>query len=180
MVHDLYAAGVDAKFVDDAAVLLTPGKCAVVADITEEWETPIDTRMEALGGTVIRTPKQAVQQDQIAREAAALEQEIEELRAEYTTARADRKAKLKAKIEKLETDLQSKVEEARQTSEQRKQETAAKIQALKEKAEKVQGAIKATLEARVTRIQKDFEASQAKVKHLVADQLKAAAARLEK
>src|SRR5579883_751592 len=27
MVHDLYTAGVDAEFVDDAAAMLTPGKC---------------------------------------------------------------------------------------------------------------------------------------------------------
>ena len=31
---------------------LTPGRVAVVGDIDEEWVTPLDTRMEALGGIV--------------------------------------------------------------------------------------------------------------------------------
>ena len=61
-----------------------------------------------------------------------------------------------------------------------KQEADAKIQALTKKAEKTQGEIKATLDARVRRIREDYEASQAKVKHLLAEQLKAAAATLEK
>lgn len=178
MVRDLFVAGVDGTFVDDVAAILTPGKCAVVTDVSEEWETPVDTKMEALGATVIRTPKQAVEQDQRAREAAALREEIDQLRAEYAKARADRKAKLKARIDKLDADLQRKLDEAGQRSSQIKQETEAKIQALKKKVEKTQGEIKGTLDARVTRIQQDYEASQAKVKHLLAEQLKATAARL--
>lgn len=180
MVRDLFAAGVNAEFVDDAAAMLTPGKCAVIADISEEWETPVDTKMEALGASVIRTARVAVEQDQSAREAAALREEIDQLKVEYAEARADRKAKLKARIEKLQGDLQRKVDEATQRSAQMQQETEAKIHALKKKAEKTQGKMKATLDARVTRIQKNYEASQAKFKHLLAEQLKATAATLER
>jgi len=180
MVRDLFAAGVNAEFVDDTAATLTPGKCAVLADISEEWETPVDTRIEALGGIVFRTSKQVVEQDQRAREAAALREEIDQLKAEYAETRADRKAKIRARIDKLEADLQRKIDEVKQRSAQMKQETEAKVQALKKKAEKTQGEIKATLDARITRIQRDYEASQAKVEHLLAQQLKAAAARLER
>jgi uncharacterized membrane protein len=180
MVRDLFAAGVGAEFVDDTAAIFTPGKCAVVADVSEEWETPVDTKMEALGATVMRTPKQAVEQDQRAREAAALREEIDQLRSEYAKARADRKAKLKARTDKLEADLQRKLDEITRRSAQMKQETEAKIQALKKKAETTHGEIKATLDARVTRIQQDYEASQVKIKHLLAEQLKAAAGRLER
>jgi uncharacterized membrane protein len=180
MVRDLYAAGVGAEFVDDAAAMLIPGKCAVVANVSEEWETPVDNKIEALGGIVIRAPKQTVEQDQRAREAAGLREEINQLKMEYAKAHADRKAKLKARIDKLEATLQSKVDEAKQRSEHMKQEAEAKIQALKKKAQNTQGEIKATLDARVTRIQQDYEASQARVKHLFAEQLKAAAARLSK
>ena len=180
MMRDLFAAGIDAQFVDDAGALLTPGKCAVVAEVSEEWETPVDTKMETLGGAVVRTPKQVVEQDQRAREVAALHEEISQLKAEYAQVRADRRAKLKAKIDKLEADLERKVDEAEQRSEQMEQETQAKLQALKMKAEKTQGEIRATLDARVKRIQQDYEASQAEIKHLLANKLKATAARLEK
>ena len=33
---------------------LQPGKFAVVAEIQEDWTTPVDTRMEAIGGKVFR------------------------------------------------------------------------------------------------------------------------------
>jgi len=180
MVRDLFVAGVDAEFVDDAAAILTSGKCAVVADVSEEWETPVDTKMETLGATVIRTPKQAVEQDQRAREAAALREEIDQLRAEYANARADRKAKLKARIDKLEADLQRKLDEAKQRSAQMKQETEAKVHALHKKAEKAHGDIKATLDARAKHIREEYEQSLLKQKHLLAGHLRAAAASLEK
>jgi uncharacterized membrane protein len=180
VVRDLFAAGVDAEFVDDASLMLIPGKCALIADVSEEWETPLDTKMEALGAVVIRTPKQFVEQDQRAEVLAVLREELQQLRAESARARADRKAKLEARTDKLEADLQRKLDEAQYRSLQMKQETEAKIQALKKKAEKTQGEIKATLDERVTRIQQGFEASQTKVKLLLAEQLKAAATRLER
>lgn len=93
MVRDLFAAGVNAEFVDDTAAMLTFGKCALIAEVSEEWEPPVDTKMEALSATVIRAPKQAVEQDQRAREAAALREDIDQLKTEHVKARADRKAK---------------------------------------------------------------------------------------
>ncbi|HXJ43629.1 MAG TPA: DUF1269 domain-containing protein [Bryobacteraceae bacterium] len=180
MVRDLFAAGVDAEFVDDTAAILTAGKCAVVADVSEEWETPVDTKMEALGATVIRTPRQAVEQDQRAREAAALREEIDQLKAEYARAKADRKARIQARIDQLNARLQARLDQARQRSEQIKSETEAKVQALQKKAAKAQGDIKATLDARAKHIREEYEQSVAKEKHLLAGQLKAAAAKLEK
>ena len=178
-IGDLHVAGVDGEYLDDVSAALTPGKCAVIADVSEEWVTPVDTRMEALGGAVYRTAKKTVEEDERARDVAALRAEIAQLKAEYAQARADRRAKLKARIDKLETKLQAKLDQAKQRSEQIKSETEAKIQALQQKAAKAQGDIKATLDARVKRIRGEYEESQAKLKHLLAGQLKAAAAKLE-
>lgn len=33
---------------------LAPGKCAVIAESSEEWLTPLDTRMEELGAKIVR------------------------------------------------------------------------------------------------------------------------------
>jgi uncharacterized membrane protein len=41
-------------YVEEVSTSLTPGKVAVVAEIEEGWTTPVDSRMAALGGTVIR------------------------------------------------------------------------------------------------------------------------------
>jgi uncharacterized membrane protein len=58
VLSDIYNAGVSAgvgvDFVDTVSEKLTPGKTAVIAEVAEEWVTPLDTRMETIGGDVIR------------------------------------------------------------------------------------------------------------------------------
>ena len=53
-LSDVGDARVGEDYVEEVSRSLTPGKVAVVAEIEEGWTTPVDTRMEALGGTVIR------------------------------------------------------------------------------------------------------------------------------
>jgi uncharacterized membrane protein len=96
MFGDVFVAGVDSDFLDELSTVLTPGKYALVADISEEWVTPVDTRMEALNGVVFRTTRKAFEQDQRARETAALRAEIEQLKAEGARAKAEQKVKLQA------------------------------------------------------------------------------------
>ena len=179
-IGDLHAAGVDAEFVDEVAATLSPGKCAVIADVSEEWVTPVDTRMEALGGTVFRKARKNVEDDERARDVAELRADIDQLKAELAHAHGERKAKLQARIDKLNAELEAELDQARQRAEQIKSETEAKVKALQNKAEKTQGAIKATFEARVKWIRDDYDQSQAKLKHMLAGHLKEAAARLEK
>ena len=179
-IGDLAVAGVDADFLDEVAATLTPGKCALIADVSEEWITPVDTRMEALGGTVFRKAKKSFVDEQWAADVAAMRTEIDQLKAEHARARGERKAKLQAKIDKLNAKLEAKLDRAKQRSEQIKSETDAKVKALQKKAEKTQGEVKATFDARVKRIRDDYEQSQKKLKHLLAGHLKDAAARLEK
>jgi uncharacterized membrane protein len=179
-IGDLHAAGVDAEFVDEVAATLSPGKCAVIADVSEEWVTPVDARMEALGGTVFRKARKNVEDDERARDVAELRADIDQLKAEVSHAHGERKAKLQARIDKLNAELQAKLDQAKQRADQIKSETEAKVKALQNKAEKTQGEIKATFDARVKRIRDDHEESQKKLKHLLAGQLKEAAARLEK
>ena len=142
-IGDFYVAGVNSNFLDDVSATLTPGKYAVVADVSEEWVTPVDSRMDAMGGVVFRAPKTTVEDDQRARDVAELKEEIAQLKAEHAQARADRKAKLQAKIDALNTKLREKLDQAKQRSEQIKAETEAKVQALQNRAAKAQGDAKA-------------------------------------
>ena len=179
-IGDLHVAGVAADFLDQVTARLVPGKCAVVADISEEWVTPINTRMEPLGGTVFRTPRKSFEDEQRARDIAALRSEIDELKSEHARARADQKAKIQARIDKLTATLQGKFDEAKLRSDQIKSEAEAKIKALQNKAEQSHAEMKGAVEARVTQIRNDYEQTESKLKHLVAEQLKQAASRLEK
>jgi uncharacterized membrane protein len=148
-VFDLDRADVSADYVDQVSKKLTPGKWAVVADITEEWETPVDTKMAGLGGTVFRANRVSVEDEKNAREQAAMKTEIAHLKEEQSKARQEDKAKLQKKIDALNAKLQAKQQQAKQRSDQRKLETEAKIHALQEKAKKSNSENKAKIEARI-------------------------------
>jgi len=165
---DLFVAGVDSDFLNDVSNVLTPGKYAIVADISEEWVTPVDTGMEGLNGVVFRTPRKSFEDAQRAGDLAELRAEIDQLKAEHARAKAERKAKLQAKIDNLNTRLQAKLQLAKQRSEQIKNETEAKVQALQKKAAKAQGDAKVAIDARVTEIRKKYEQSVERVKSMVA------------
>ncbi len=53
-VYDQVQAGTALDAADDASRALEPGTAAIVANIDEDWTTPIDTRLGALGATSIR------------------------------------------------------------------------------------------------------------------------------
>ena len=165
---DLYVAGVDADFLDEVSTILTPGKYAVVADISEEWVTPLDTRMEALNGVVFRTTRSAFEQEQSAREEAVLRADIGQMKAEHARASADRKAKIQSKIDQLNAKLQKKLDQATQRSEHMKLETEAKVDALKKKAANSQGDIKATMEKRMQEVREQYNQAVARLKSTAA------------
>lgn len=157
MIGDLYSVGVDEEFVSDVATALMPGKCAVIAEVEEEWVTPLDTRMEALGGVVYRTLKSTVQEDQWKREIAAAKAQLEQLKIEQAKAQADRKSKLQAQIDSLSKRIEAKLARAQARSQQLTREFQARVQALQQKADKEKGDAKAALEARITKLRKDYQ-----------------------
>jgi uncharacterized membrane protein len=52
--RDVLNLGIGTDFVDEVSRELRPGRSAVVAEVDEDRVTPLDTRMEALGGVVFR------------------------------------------------------------------------------------------------------------------------------
>lgn len=156
---DLSRVGVSAEFLDDVAAKLTPGKWAIVSEISEEWVTPVDTRMEALGGTVFRVSRRDVAYEQDAREVAAIKAEIAQLKAEQAKAQAENKAKLQTKIEDLDKKLDAKAEQANQRSEEWEKEANAKVKALEKRAAEKKGEAKASFEKRIAGIKEKLQKS---------------------
>jgi len=148
-ILDVDRADVNVDYVDQVRAKLTPGKWAVVADISEEWETPVDTKMAALGGIVFRANRVSVEDEKDAREEAATKAEIAHLKDEQSKARQEDKAKIQNKIDTLNAKLQAKQQKAKQRSDQRKIEAEAKLHALQEKAKKSSGENKAKIDARI-------------------------------
>ena len=156
-IGDLYPDGVNAEFLDDVSARLTPGKWAIVADISEDRITSVDARMEALGGTVFRIARKHVEHEQFARDVAAIKADIAQLKAEQAKSRADQKAKLQTKIDILNEKLGTKLEAAKLRSMEQGKEAKAKVEALEKKAAKAKGKAKARIEVRIAEIKEEYK-----------------------
>jgi uncharacterized membrane protein len=159
-VRDLVTSQVDVDFLSDVAVALIPGTYAILGDIDEEWVTPLDERMEGLGGVVFRTTKTDVRAERLARETAAWRAEIDELKAECAEARIERRAKLQARLDGLRARIEKRVEEQRARSKQVSDELLARVQALENRAEQEKGEAKRSIEARISRLREQYQRYQ--------------------
>jgi uncharacterized membrane protein len=131
---DLVNAGVGEDFIDDVSKALTRGKVAVVAEIEEDWTTPVDTRMEAIGGTVYRRALSDVTHQVHQENVAAMKADMAQLKAEHAQARADRKAKLETKINQLDSKIQAQLQTAKEQRQTAERKAQAKVEILKSKA----------------------------------------------
>jgi len=133
-LFDVDDARVGEGFLDDVSKSLTPNKVAVVAEVEEEWTTPVDTRMEALGGTVLRRALWEVEKTVDEQEGAAMEADLEQLKSEISKAHADRKAKLQKKIGELEAKIDAQQKKTIQRREAFEARQKAKKDILKKNA----------------------------------------------
>ena len=132
---DLNNVGVGYDFIDDVSKVLLPNRVAVVAEIAEEWTTPVDTRMEAIGGTVFRRALSDVKDTIYQENVASMKADLAQLKAEQAKAHADRKAKLQEKINQLDSKIEAQLENAKERREAVQRWAQAKVKVLKEKAD---------------------------------------------
>jgi len=155
-IGDMEETGVTDEFVRDVSMVLTPGKVALVADIDEDWVTPLDTRMEQLGGVVFRRIRTIEKHTQDDRDAAAHQAEMDELKAERKQARADRLAKIDARIDHVRAKLEAAIERKRAKMHAREQEREARIEAMQSKANQAKGEIRRRQEARIAAVRREY------------------------
>jgi len=80
---DINNAGIGYDFIDDVSKVLLPNRVAVIAEIDEEWTTPVDMRMEAIGGTVFRRALSEVKEQIHEENVAAMKADLTQLKAEH-------------------------------------------------------------------------------------------------
>jgi len=107
-------ARVGEDFVADLFKSFTPNKVAVVAEVDEDWTTPVDARMEAIGGTVYRRSMWEVRELSNQKEIAAMNADLAQLKAEQSKVNAERKAKLQKKIDQLQSKIDAQQKKAQQ------------------------------------------------------------------
>ena len=79
----------------------------MVAEVEEEWTTPVDTRMEQIGGTVFRRSVADVQDKIDEENVAAMKADYAQFKAEHAQAQADRREKITDKMNQLDSRIQA-------------------------------------------------------------------------
>ncbi len=131
---DLNKVRIGDDFIVDVARVLLPNRAAVVAEIEEDLTTPLDARMEVIGGTVFRRAVSEVKHTIHDEHIAAIKADLALKTAEHAKADADRKARLQENINELESKLQAWLEEDIERRQAAEREAQAKAEILKAKA----------------------------------------------
>jgi hypothetical protein len=120
--------------------------------------------MEGLGGTVLRTWRTDFEDEQIAKEGAALKADLEQMRAEYAHAGGEAKARLKTKMEQAKADL-DKAERRLQTHlDKLDKEVSGKIAALEEQITDAQADAREKIKQRIAALRADYDTRATKLK----------------
>jgi uncharacterized membrane protein len=163
LVYDLARWGIEEDFVNEVATGLQPGKAAVLAEVEETWMTPVDVKLERLGGVVYRRLRLEFIEDELAQASAAFDAELKELKEAFAEARAESKAAVQAEIDKVKakmTNLQAQITAKR---EQIRQEQEAKVEALRSQVKDANERQKAKTEKRIADLKAEYAARDAKL-----------------
>jgi uncharacterized membrane protein len=165
-LRDLFNLGVGNEFVESVSSTLSPGKTAVIAEISEEWVTPLDTRMAELGATVIRETRNDFIEDEIDRRVSSHKADVAQRRQERAAMKAAKaEAKLQKQLEKAEEKLRQMGENARARVEEYKREFDAKLDALRTQASHASPDAKAHIEERIAEMREDEQLRLRKLEH---------------
>jgi uncharacterized membrane protein len=163
MLVDIGKQGVDVGFLDEVSKAMIPGKAAVIADVEETWETPVNTSIEKHGGLVFRRIRSEVAEDQLDRDSKAFHAELKELEEELKQANAETKATLQKQIAAVREKLAVTQAQAKSKAEQVKKEADAKIEAMREQMKQAGDRRKAKIEKRIAEVQADHAVRSAKL-----------------
>ncbi len=163
-LRDLYVAGVSGEFVEHVAQELSPGKTAVVAEVSEEWVTPLDTRMSALGGVVVREWRSDFESELASQNAAATKAELAQLKAEYQQSSEEAKGKLKARIDEIQAKGHASADKLKARAGQVEQEAGARIKRVEQQLAQAKGEARARLDRRIGELRAENERRNAKLK----------------
>ena len=162
--RDLLHAEVSDEFLEQIQADLAPGKFGVVAEIAEEWTAPIDSRMQALGATIVREPREAFIDDLIAKRADSRSAELAQWKARHSGAKAERmESRLAEEIEGVRQKLQRTAEKARERLDHTREEMEAKLTALQAQAAKASPEVKARVQERIAELRRDFDEREKKL-----------------
>jgi uncharacterized membrane protein len=162
---DIFNHGIGADFIAKVSeTMLEPGATAIIAEVGETWTTPLDTRMESLGGVVLRTRRADFEDEQIALEIAQRRADLEQLRAEYRQATAETRTKVKVKLDEARANLAQAEQRLKTRLETLQSEATGKIATLEKQVADAQADAKEKIRQRIAAARADLDMRSAKLK----------------
>jgi uncharacterized membrane protein len=162
-VNDFWVAGVGLDFIEEATRHLQPGKVALLAEVEEEWVTPVDTALEAAGGKVFRRTRMEIAEAQFDHDVVVFKSEVDDLESEVSHASGAAKTTLQAKLATAKASLDAARHRARQRVDALKLEADAKAASLKLQLGEVKGDVRAKIEDRIKQVKSAYHARGAKL-----------------
>jgi uncharacterized membrane protein len=163
-ISDLFNIGVGTDFLDKVSRELAPGKAAVIAEVDEDWVTPLNTRMEGIGATIVREWRSDFEEAEIAKETAARKAELAQLKAEMTQSATEAKTKLQKRINEVKAKLDELSNQAQTKLRKLEKNTNARISALNDQIAKAKAENKARIKERLAEVRADHDRRVAKLK----------------
>ncbi len=164
LLFDADHDSVNTEFVDEVSKAMASGKTAVIAEIDEDWTTPVDTALEPYNAIVFRRYRYEVVDQQLERESKAIADEFDALEEELKHADEERKAKIKASIASLKNKAQATNEMLNKKINDIQTELEGKVQAIQKQIKEANEKRKAKLHKRLGTIQEEYKVRMAKLK----------------
>ncbi|WP_075591354.1 DUF1269 domain-containing protein [Labilibacter marinus] len=156
VIADLHKSGIDVEFMNEVSEALSPGKVALIANIEESWETPLDTRIEELSGMIFRRNRKEIIDEQLERESKEMKAEMLELKDEMKDANDEMKASLKSQIEKVKSKMEALSILTEKRLLEQKKESDAKLESLKQQLEEASQKKKTKLNKLMTEVHDNY------------------------
>jgi uncharacterized membrane protein len=163
-LRDLWNLGVSDEFLDNVAKQLTPGKTAVVAEVGEEWVTPLNTQMESIGGNIVRELRDDFVEDELQRRIEQRKTEVAQRRTELAAAHAEKREAVKKQLQEAEQRLRNAASTASERVKRYGDETAAKLRALQDQAKRANTEARGRIDTRMQEIRADQAQRASKLK----------------
>jgi len=160
-MYDLDKNFMEDELLDKIKKALVPGKAAVLVEIDETWEAPVDTRLSEMGAEIFRRNLSDVWDDYYTRQSEEYNAEMEELEHEMKEANDDSKASIQKQIDKVKAKSKALNESIEKKIEHHNNVMEAKVKVLNEQIEKSKSKYEERLEKRKQKLNKKTKAFKA-------------------
>jgi uncharacterized membrane protein len=162
--RDLFNLGLTTTFIEKVSIELAPGKTAVIAEVDEGWETPLDSRMASIGGTVLRNWRSDIEDEQALAEIAARRADYHHLKSEFAYAEERAKDLLRAKVDQAKDELHVAEARAKTRYDALEVEMKAKLSVLEKQMSDAETSAKEKIQMQIVSLKSGYAVRTAKLK----------------